>query len=184
MVNSGSNLFCSRSDFVLEGIVKKLPQVEAAKSLLIEAMKWSVMKWLREKKTVRKTADRANAALDQLSLQLRQGWPQKVRAAYEALVAQSAGNDPAKPRGHNGTYCVAKADALLAKKIKDADDEAYRARMNAEEAFDAAEKRLSTRLAREGCLKAIRAWELQEQAIQESASICLSGAVQVGHIHS
>jgi len=163
---------------MLEGIVKKLTQVETAKSLMIEAMKWSVMKWLREKKTVRKTADRANAALDQLSLQLRQGWPQNVRAAYEALVAPSAGSDPGTP-GHNGTCSVAKADALLAQKIKDADDEAYRARMNAEEAFDAAEKQLSTRLAREGCLKAIRSWELQEQAIQKSASICLQGTVQV-----
>ena len=44
----------------------KLPEVEEAKALMNEATEWSVMKWLREKKRVRKVADQANAALDKL----------------------------------------------------------------------------------------------------------------------
>ena len=55
--------------------MEKLPEVETAKALMTEAMVWSVMKWLREKKRVRKTADLANAALDQLSAVTRQRWP-------------------------------------------------------------------------------------------------------------
>ena len=46
--------------------MEKIPAVETAKSLMNDAVTWSVMKWLREKKTVRKIADQANAALDQL----------------------------------------------------------------------------------------------------------------------
>lgn len=153
--------------------MKKVPEVENAKALMAEAMKWSVMKWLREKKVVRKTADQANAALDQLSLEVKQSWPEGVKAAYQALATPS-GTRSKKSNGlapsEDATQAVAGSDALFAKKIKEADDEAYRARMLAEDAFDQAEKRLSTRIAREGCLKAIRAWELQEHAIEQSAS--------------
>lgn len=153
----------------------KLPQVEDAKALMTEAMTWSVMKWLREKKNVRRAADEANGALDQLSLQLKQGWPDDIRAAYNTLIAESAGTRR-RTSGKNGTFSGANADEALVQKmvaqeIKDADDEAYQARMNAEEAFDEAEKKLSTRVAREGCVKAIRAWELQEKAIDKSANI-------------
>lgn len=155
--------------------MRKLAQVEIAKSLMTEAMTWSVMKWLREKKKVRRAADEANAALDQLSLQLKQGWPEDIRAAYKTLLEQSTAKRQGANKG-SGISSGAKSDAVLAwkivvEKIKDADDEAYRARMIAEEAFDEAEKKLSTRLAREGCAKAIRSWELQEEAIEKSASI-------------
>ncbi|MGB8065578.1 MAG: hypothetical protein WCF26_27080 [Candidatus Sulfotelmatobacter sp.] len=128
---------------------------------MTEAMKWSVMKWLREKKNVRKTADQANAALDKLNREVKQRWPDSVKSAYEALEAHSSPpaqgdrnhRKPSSPTGESGT-------PLLARKLKDANDEAYRARAVAEEAFDEAEKQLSTRLAREGCLKAIRAWDM------------------------
>jgi hypothetical protein len=40
--------------------------------------------------------------------------------------------------------------------------------MDAEDTFDEAEKKLSTRLAREGCRKAIDSWDLHEQAIRKS----------------
>jgi hypothetical protein len=56
----------------------------------------------------------------------------------------------------------------LAKKLKESDDEAYRVRMDAEDTFDEAEKKLSTRLAREGSRKAIDSWDLHEQAIRKS----------------
>lgn len=60
---------------------------------------------------------------------------------------------------------------LTAKKIKDADDEVYRSRMDAEKTFDEAEKRLSTSLAREGCRKAIHGWDLHEKAIRKAEAV-------------
>jgi hypothetical protein len=57
---------------------------------------------------------------------------------------------------------------LAARQIKQADDHAYRAHMDAEETFDEAEKELSTRLAREGASKAIASWELHESAIRKA----------------
>jgi hypothetical protein len=144
----------------LEAGMKRLPEVEAAKQLMNEATKWSVMTWLREKKRVRRTADQANAALDRLSDQLRQRWPQDLRIAYHALSART--------NGESGEEEALKNTEEIAKKLKAADDEAYRARLAAEQTFDDAEKRLSTSLAREGCVKAIRAWELHEKAISQA----------------
>lgn len=151
--------------------MEKLPAVETAKTLMTEAVAWSVMKWLREKKTVRKVADQANAALDQLNLAVKERWPDEVRAAYEALTERSAGNQ--KARSQNGSHSSATdGQAMLnAKKVKEADDEAHSARMEAEETFDLAEKQLSTALAREGCRKAIRSWELHEKAIRKAEDL-------------
>jgi hypothetical protein len=73
--------------------MEKLPAVETAKSLMTEAVTWSVIKWLREKKTVLKIADQANAVLDQMSRSVKDCWPDEVRAAYEILVTNS-GSSP------------------------------------------------------------------------------------------
>ena len=146
----------------------KLPEVEAAKALMTEAMSWSVMKWLREKKTVRKTADRANAALDQLSAAVKARWSDGLKNAYEKLAEQSA-NDRV-PGRHKKLAEVDSEAASAALKVKEADDEAYRARMDAEETFDEAERQLSTSLAREGCRKAIHGWDLHEKAIRKAES--------------
>jgi hypothetical protein len=43
--------------------MRKLAEVDEAKALMTEGLNWSVMKWLREKKRVRRTADKANDAL-------------------------------------------------------------------------------------------------------------------------
>jgi hypothetical protein len=40
--------------------------------------------------------------------------------------------------------------------------------MEAEKAFDDAERQLSTSLAREGCRKAIHSWDLHEKAIRKA----------------
>jgi hypothetical protein len=150
--------------------MEKLPEVETAKALMTEAVTWSVMRWLREKKRVRKTADQANAALDQLSEAIRQRWPDQVRTAYEALVAQNA-RTAARNHETPPPPVSAPEATLIAKKVKEADDEAYRARMDAEEAFDQAEKQLSTSLARDGCRKAIHSWELHEKAIRKAETV-------------
>ena len=127
---------------------------------MTEAMTWSVMKWLREKKRVRRTADLANAALDQASQAIRGRWPEAIRSAYDALIAQRPVPVKTDP-----------AATLTASKSHDADDEAYRARMDAEKAFDDAERQLSTSLAREGCRKAIHSWDLHEKAIRKAEAL-------------
>lgn len=145
----------------------KIPEVEDAKALMTEAMTWSVMKWLRDKKRVRKTADKANAALDRTSQTVREQWPEPVRVIYEALAIQAVGASTArrqqKPVDSN-------PDKINATRSKEKDDEAYRARMDAEATFDLAEKQLSTSLAREGCRKAIDSWDLHAKAIRIAES--------------
>ncbi len=134
--------------------MRELPEVEKAKALMTEAVEWSVMKWLREKKRVRKTADRANDALDQLSKQTKLLWSEELRAVYGALGTTSRAT-----QGDTGMLNAVK-------QVKRADEEAFRARMDAETTFDEAERQLSTRMAREGCRKAIYSWELHEKAIR------------------
>lgn len=139
---------------------------------MTDAMKWSVMKWLREKKNVRKTADQANAALDKLNREVKQRWPDPVKSAYSALEAQPLAPPPRNGHQHQSSPRVLDPDALvLAKRMKEANDEAYRARELAEETFDKAERQLSTRLAREGCVKAIYAWDMLEEAIRKGEGI-------------
>jgi hypothetical protein len=151
--------------------MEKIPDVETAKVLMAAAVTWSVMKWLREKKRVRRVADQANAALDYLNGEIKNRWPADIRTAYDALVQQSA--NPAKSHATDtSASSVAHPQGVLAaKKVKDADDEAHHARMDAERTFDIAEKQLSTALAREGCRKAIRSWELHEKAIRKAEAL-------------
>jgi hypothetical protein len=53
--------------------------------------------------------------------------------------------------------------------------------MDAEQTFDTAEKQLSTALAREGCRKAIRSWELRERAIRKAEALISHGTDRAGH---
>jgi hypothetical protein len=151
--------------------MEKIPKVEAAKTLMTEAVSWSVMKWLREKKRVRKTADQANAALDQLNQAVKESWPDSVRVAYASLVTLGSGNATVPSQPTPPPPVIDPPSRLSAKKVKEADDAAYRARMDAEETFDEAERQLSTSLAREGCRKAIQSWELHEKAIRRAESL-------------
>ena len=132
--------------------MRKLAQVEEAKAVMREAMEWSVVHWLREKRRVRKLADRANAALDALDLEVKSAWPAELKEAYAA---------PSRAEH---------VESELALRIKRADDSAARARAQAEKTFDEAEEQLSARLARAGCLQAIQSWELHEQAIRLAES--------------
>jgi len=153
--------------------MEKIPEVETAKALMTEAVAWSVMKWLREKKRVRKTADQANAALDQLNQAVKDRWPDGVRVAYKALVAQGPGDPTVPSQPTPPSLAIDPQSKLSAKKVKEADDAAYRARMDAEDTFDEAERQLSTSLAREGCRKAIQSWELHEKAIRKAETLLL-----------
>lgn len=148
--------------------MRKLAAVEEARALMQEAMDWSMWRWLLEKAHVREVADRATAALDQADRGAKAKWSDELKQAYEALVTQ---NKPSrirtKPRS-SARLDISPAIRLAAKHIKQADDEAERARLDAEDTFDEAERRMSTDLAREGAGKALRTYELREAAIRKS----------------
>ncbi|MGZ4836762.1 MAG: hypothetical protein ACXVZZ_14060 [Terriglobales bacterium] len=141
--------------------MRKLREVEEATTLMTEAVEWSVVKWLKEKKRVRKAADQANDALDALNLETKQSWSDELKAAYQQLANAAA------TKAKNGENNESQA-MKIAKLVKKADEAAHRARMDAEATFDEAERELSTRLAREGCRKAITSWELHEAAIRKA----------------
>jgi len=151
--------------------MRRLPEVQEAKELMNEAMDWSTFKWMYEKPRVRKTADRANAALDKLDRAMKARWSDELKAAYKSLSARAAGGsqrhekDPQQPESTDPQI------RLLVEKVKEADAAARHARMDAEKTFDEAERRLSTTLAREGCKKAIHSWELHEKAIRKAEAM-------------
>jgi hypothetical protein len=147
--------------------MKKLPEVTIAKALMTEAMEWSVFKWLFEKRRVRGTADEANAALDKLERTVKSCWTIEVKTAYKRVSSKKA--KTASPQQDETT--VDPELELVVKKVRDADDAAERARLEAEETFDEAERQLNTDLAREGCRKAIRSWELRERAIRSAEAV-------------
>ena len=146
--------------------MRKLPEVEDAKALMNEAISWPVMKWLKEKKRVRQVADKANAALDELDRSVKAHWSRELKAAYNDVASLET--------GHSSQSNTKKSSDTeeevrhLARQVKEADDAAYRARMDAEKTFDEAERQLSTSLAREGCHKAILSWDLHEKAIRRA----------------
>jgi hypothetical protein len=157
--------------FLREDTMKKIPAVEGAKALMIEATDWSVFRWLFEKRRVRETADQANAALDKLNKAVKSRWSSDLKAAYNELTPKAggaAGRRTVEPASQilNPQIIVDPQIRLYAKKVKRADDTARRARIDAEETFDEAERQLNTALAREGCQKAIHQWELDERAIR------------------
>jgi hypothetical protein len=130
----------------------KLSEVEKARALMVEAIDWSVMKWLTEKKRVRRTADKANEVLISVELEIHKQWNTGFKAAYEKSGVVSPEN------------------GRLARKIQEEHDEANRLRLQAEDTFDGAEKRLSTAMAREGCRQAIEGWDHHMEAIRLAES--------------
>jgi len=156
--------------------MQKLIPVEEAKALMNEAKDWGVWRWLREKGRVRAAADTAVEALSDLEKKVKASWSDDLKKAYDELDAQAAleRNPRAKQR-----YAKTKEEAenvdpqikLAVRRVKEADDEAENARIDAEEAFDEAERRLSASMAREGAQKAIASWELREKAIRKAEAL-------------
>ena len=154
--------------------MRKLVQVEDAKSLLEVAKNWGVWKWLMEKKRVRQTADIAWEAFDKLEKNVKSAWNDDLQKAYAELAAESAladGGAPAKRKYEKAKKEAADVDPKIkavAQKLKETDDEAYRVRMEAEAMFDEAERRLSTSMAREASQVAIDAYNLREKAVRKA----------------
>jgi hypothetical protein len=151
--------------------MRKLPEVQEAKELMNEAIEWSVFKWMFEKPRVRETADRANDVLDRLERSVKSRWSDEVKIAFKKLPGKATGTTRGQQKGGQAPQITDPQITLLLEKIKEADDAARRARMDAEKTFDEAERQLSTSLAREGCKKAIHSWELHEKAIRKAEAM-------------
>lgn len=151
----------------------KVAAVEEAKSLLEVAKNWGVWKWLMEKKKVRQTADTAWEAFDELENRIKGSWSGDLQKAYSELEAEASIADGGAPARRKYEKARKEADSVdpavkaVAKKVKDALDEAYRVRMDAEQMFDEAERRLNTSMAREASQVAIDAYNLREKAIRK-----------------
>lgn len=147
--------------------MRKLAEVEEAKALMTEAINWSVFTWLWQKSRVRETADRANAALDELNKKVKARWRDDLKSALkERKHAAGDTREDRESAGAEPPLAIAPETIAFLHEVKRADQKAHHARMDAEKTFDEAEKILSTSLAVEGCKKAIRSWELHEAAIR------------------
>ena len=156
--------------------MQKLIPVEEAKALFTEAVDWSLWRWLKDKKKARTAADAATEAFDELEKTVKASWSADLKKAYRELEAEAAADGGARMRRQ---YEKAREDArdvdakikLAAKRVKQADDLAYRARMDTDEKFAEAERRLSTALAREGAHMALESWKVREAAIRKAAAL-------------
>jgi hypothetical protein len=156
--------------------MRELEIVEEAKRLMTEASEWSVWRWLLEKKRVRAAADRANEALDTLAKKVRSSWEDDAKKVYRELQAKDSFES--NPRARH-PYEKAKEEArhveaklrLAVERVKRADDEAWYARMDAEQTFEDAERQMSASLARQGAAKAIQCWELRERSIRKAEAV-------------
>jgi hypothetical protein len=142
--------------------MRRLVAVEEAKALLTEAIDWSIWRWMTEKGRVREVADRGTASLDEAAEATKASWSSDLKKAYRNLE-----------EGQN--HRVDPKIKAAAQRVKEANDEAYRARMDAEQTFDEAERRLSASMAREGARKALLAYDLREKAIRKAEAAGRAG---------
>jgi hypothetical protein len=154
--------------------MQKLEAVENARSVMLEAQEWSVWKWLTEKRRVREAADQANEALDKLEEKIKRSWSEELKHAYRELEEA----DPNREQHRHSKKLdhpveISPEIRALAKKIKQAHDAAYDARMRAEETFVVAESRLSVSMAKDGTVQAIESWDLKEKAIRKAEAAAL-----------
>ena len=154
----------------------KLIAVEEATALMEEAKDWSVWRWLFNKSRVRAAADRAVDALREANKKVKAAWSDDLKKAYREIEAQQAFEKSAKAKQR---YEKAKDEARdvdpqvkqAVQRVKEADDEAETARLDAEDTFAVAERQLNTGLAREGAQKAIHSWELRMKAIRKAEAV-------------
>jgi len=151
----------------------KLIEVEEAKVLMNEAKNWGVWRWLWEKSKVRASADRAVDALAEAERKVKASWSDDLQKAYREVEALASlnGNLKSKRRYEKAQQEAKDIDPEIKRaveRVKEADDTAERARLDAEATFDEAERRLDTDMAREGAQKAIDSWELREKAIRRA----------------
>ncbi len=135
---------------------------------MTEGMDWSVWRWLLEKNRVREIADRATAALERAKRNAKATWSNELRMAYDELASQDLKNQPREKGLVKEGQTIAPEIKLKAKQVKKADDQAERARLDAEATFDEAERRMSASMAREGARQALKSYDLRESAIRKA----------------
>jgi len=156
--------------------MQKLVQVEEARALMTEATDWSLWRWLWDKSRVRATADRAVDALTEAEEKVKATWTDDQKKAYRELEALASLNGNAKgkrqyEKAREEAKSVGPEIKRAVERVKEADDIAYDARMDAEDTFDEAERRLDTDMARIGAQKAIESWDLREKAIRKAEAL-------------
>jgi hypothetical protein len=144
--------------------MRTIQSVENAKALLNEAKAWGVWRWLTEKKRVRTAADLAWADLEEVEKAVKASWSDDLRKAYRELSLKGKAHEKAVEEAKN----VDPELKTFAARLKEADDEAFQARMTAEDTFDEAERRLSIPMARQGSEQAIEAYDLREKYIRRA----------------
>src|SRR5215831_2650866 len=117
----------------------KLTEVEEARALMNVAKDWSVWRWLTEKKRVRAAADRAVDALSAAEAEVKGGWTDELKKAYAELAADRSKKQQEKARKEAENIAVPIKTAAM--RVKEADDEAEAARLDAEDTFEVAEKK-------------------------------------------
>lgn len=156
--------------------MQKLAPVEEAKTLFEEAKEWGLWRWLTEKRRARQTADRAWQAFDEHEGKVKASWSDLVQKAFREAEAQAAANADGRARR---AYERAREDAknidpeikAAVQRLRKADEECYKARMDAEAQFDEADRRLNTGMAREGAQMAIDAWLLREKYVRRMEAL-------------
>ncbi len=156
--------------------MRKLIPVEDATELMNKAKDWSVWHWLLEKKRVRTAADKAVDALRDAEKEVKHTWSEDLKKAYHEIETQQAFEKDrrARPRFEKAQEEAKHIDPQIkesVKKVKDADDEAETARLDAEDTFAQAEIKMSSGLARQGAEKAVYSWELRMKAIRKAETL-------------
>jgi len=154
----------------------KLVEVQEATALMNEAKEWSVWRWLLEKRRARAAADAAVEALGEAEKRVKASWSDDLKKAYRELEAEQAfAKSPrAKQRYEKAKEEARSVDPQIKRAVQDVkemDGEAEAARLDAEDTFAEAERRLSASMAREGARKAIHSWELRMKAIRRAEAV-------------
>ena len=156
--------------------MKKLEAVEEARTIMTAGKEWGVFKWLMEKRKVRGIADRATAALNEAEDKVKAAWSDDLKRAYNYLATQ---NGDAR-KGKRGAKSKEDAKSFdpevlaIAQKVLEADDEAERMRLDAEDTFAEGERHMSTAMAREGAGEALATYDLHEKAIRKAEAAARS----------
>ncbi len=161
--------------------MRKLAAVEEARSIMTEGTQWGVWKWLIEKRKVREIADRATEALNEAEMKVKAAWSDELKAAYDQLLDEEEKPRRTRPgsKEKKKGHAIDPEILLAVKDVKQADDEAEEMRLDAEDAFAEAEKRMSTAGARDGARKALLRYDLHEKAIRKAETVARSYKVTV-----
>jgi len=133
---------------------------------MTQGMEWGVWKWITEKKRVRVVADQATDALNAAEMKVKEAWPEELKLAYDAVVdGEFSKGKKRKASSGNGVN----ADLVkLAREVREADVVAEQCRLDAEDTFAEADRKMSTELARQGARKALERYDLHEKAIRRA----------------